>query len=115
MSLYIDVPGRNGNGDYVDESGRSISMSNVAFDQALNIQNCLQMHSIAICRSANSAGFPETDAPMTANGKDIRSRLSASLPLVTGDVIGGALLLMELVSNACIETNACSPQRSRGS
>jgi glutamate racemase len=40
-TLFIDVPGRNSDGDYLDENGEFISASNVAFDQALNIQNAL--------------------------------------------------------------------------
>ena len=111
VTLYIDVPGRNINGDYIDETGKSIGISNVAFDQALNIQNSLMMQTISLCRSANNAGIAEIDAPVTANGEDIRARLSAALPLVTGDIIEGALALMELVGNACTEMNACTPQQ----
>lgn len=111
VSLYIDVPGRNINGEYLDETGKSIGISNVAFDQALNIQNSLKMQTIAICRSANNAGIAEIDAPVIANGEDIRARLYAALPLVTGDIIEGTLALMELVGNACTEMNACTPQQ----
>ena len=111
VTLYIDVPGRNINGDYIDEAGKSIGISNVAFDQALNIQNSLMMQTIAICRSANNAGIAEIDAPVIANGEDIRARLHAALPLVIGDVIEGTLALMELVGNACTEMNACTPQQ----
>ena len=113
VTLYIDVPGRNINGDYTDETGKLIGISNVAFDQALNIQNSLLMQTIAICRSANNAGIAEIDAPITANGEDIRASLHAALPLVTGDIIEGTLALMELVSNACTEMNACTPQQLR--
>lgn len=111
VTLYIDVPGRNINGEYLDEAGKAIGISNVAFDQALNIQNGLMMQTIAICRSANNAGIAEIDAPVTTNGEDIRARLYAALPLVTGDIIEGALALMELVGNACTEMNACTPQQ----
>ena len=111
VTLYIDVPGRNINGDYIDEAGKAIGISNVAFDQALNIQNSLEMQTIAICRSANNAGISDIEVPVIANGEDIRARLYASLPLVTGDIIEGTLALMELVGNACTEMNACTPQQ----
>jgi glutamate racemase len=111
VTLFIDVPGRNINGDYLDETGKSIGISNVAFDQALNIQNSQNKQTIAICRSANNAGIAEIDAPVTANGEDIRARLYATLPLVTGDIVEGTLALMELVGNACTEMNACTPKQ----
>ena len=109
VTLYIDVPGRNGSGHYFDENGKSIGMSNVAFDQALNIQNSLGKVTIAICRSPNNAGMPETDTTVVADGEDIRARLMSSLPLVVGDIIDGTLGLMELVSNACTDMSACTP------
>lgn len=100
VTLYIDVPGRNANGYYFDEHGKSIGISNVAFDQALNIQNGLGKETIAICRSANNAGMAETDIAVLEEGEDIRAKLMSTLPLVVGDIIDGTLGLMELVSKA---------------
>jgi glutamate racemase len=109
VTLYIDVPGRNGSGHYFDEHGKSIAMSNVAFDQALNIQNSLGKETIAICRSANNAGTAEIETAVLVDGEDIRARLMSALPLVVSDVIDGTLALMELVSSACTDMNACTP------
>jgi glutamate racemase len=109
VTLYIDVPGRNGSGHYFDEHGKSIGMSNVAFDQALNIQNSLGKATIAICRSPNNAGMPETDTTVVADGEDVRARLMSAMPLVVGDIVDGTLALMELVSNACTDMSGCTP------
>lgn len=108
VTLYIDVPGRNKEGDYLDAHGHSIALSNVAFDQALNLQNALGMETIAICSGINSAGFPAIDA--TANGNqndDSRAVLSATHSLVLPNVITGTLGLMELVSTACTDHEGC--------
>ncbi|MDB5758205.1 MAG: hypothetical protein JWM30_1494 [Burkholderia sp.] len=111
ITLYIDVPGRNANGYYFDEHGKSIGISNVAFDQALNIQNGLGKQTIGICRSANNAGMAKTDTAVLADGEDIRAKLMSTLPLVVGDIIDGTLGLMELVSNACTDMSACTPEQ----
>lgn len=111
VTLYIDVPGRNGSGHYFDEHGKSIGMSNVAFDQALNIQNSLGKKTIAICRSANNAGMAGIEAPVLVGDNDIRASLGTPLPLLVGDVIDGTVALMELVSNACTDMNACTPDQ----
>jgi glutamate racemase len=114
VTLYIDVPGRNGSGHYFDEHGKSIGMANVAFDQALNIQNSLGKETIAICRSANNAGMAATETPVLADGEDIRAGLASVLPLLVSDVVDGTVTLMELVSNACTDMNAFTPEQMKG-
>lgn len=111
VTLYIDVPGRNDSGHYFDEHGKSIGMANVAFDQALNIQNKLGKETIAICRSVNNAGMAGMKMPVMVDGEDIRARLESGLPLFVGDVIDGTAALMELVSNACTDVNAFTPDQ----
>lgn len=111
VTLYIDVPGRNRDGHYFDEHGKSISMANVAFDQALNLQNQLQKQTIAICRSANNAGMVAMGASVLVDGEDIQAGLASTLPLLVSDVIDGTATLMELVSNACTDVNAFTPDK----
>lgn len=110
VTLYIDIPGRNKDGDYLDAEGRSIALSNVAFDQALNLQNAQRMQTIAICSGINSAGYPgsEAMADVSQYDGDPRTVLSASHSLVMPDVVAGTLSLMELVSTACTDFKACS-------
>ena len=110
VTLYIDIPGRNKDGEYLDEMGRPIALSNVAFDQALNLQNAQKMEAIAICSGINSAGYPgnETVAGISPKDDELRTTVSASHSLVLPDVIAGTLSLMELVSTACTDLEACS-------
>lgn len=110
VTLYIDIPGRNRDGDYLDEMGRPIALSNVAFDQALNLQNAQKMEAIALCSGINSAGYPanESVANFSQKDDDLRTTVSASHSLVLPDVIAGTLSLMELVSTACTDLEACS-------
>lgn len=110
VTLYIDIPGRNKDGDYLDEMGRPIALSNVAFDQALNLQNAQKMEAIAICSGINSAGYPahETGADMSQGDDELRTSVAASHSLVLPDVIAGTLSLMGLVSTACTDLEACS-------
>ena len=108
VTVYIDVPGRNKNGHYLDAQGLPIALANVAFDQALNLQNALGMETIAICSGINSAGFPASDAVTAgSHNDDLRAVLSASHSLVVPNVIAGTLGLMELVSTACTDLKAC--------
>lgn len=111
VTLYIDVPGRNDSGHYFDEDGKSIGMANVAFDQALNIQNKLGKDTIAICRTVNNAGMAGMKKSVMVDGEDIRARLESALPLLVSDVIDGTAALMELVSNACTDLNAFTPDK----
>lgn len=115
VTLYIDIPGRNKDGDYLDEMGRSIALSNVAFDQALNLQNAQGAEAIAICSGINSAGYPADEAvadkvlaDISQKNDETRSAVSASHSLVLPDVVAGTLSLMELVSAACTDMEVCS-------
>jgi glutamate racemase len=105
VTLYIDVPGRNSEGDYLDENGNSISLLNVAFDQALNMQNALGKQSVAICNKITNAGFPV--AIPSGEPEDIAAVVRATHALVVPDVVQGTLGLMELLCNACIDSKAC--------
>ena len=107
-TLYIDVPGRNVNGDYLDEEGNSISLLNVAFDQALNMQNLMGTLSVAICSSAGTAGFPEGASP--GEPEDAAAVVRATNVLVVRDVVQGTLGLMELLCSACLDSKAYRPE-----
>lgn len=117
VTLYIDVPGRNRDGDYLDAKGKSIALSNVAFDQALNIQNALEMETIAICSSINTAGFPKPEeeerrkADIGGNDAALRAVLPAKHSLVVSNVITATLSLMELVSNAWTDLKVCETSK----
>lgn len=104
LTLYIDVPGRNVDGDYLDEDGNSISLLNVAFDQALNMQNLMEIPSIAICNSIANAGFPEAAA--LGEPEDSAAVVRATHSLVVPDVVQGTLGLMELLCSACLDSKA---------
>jgi glutamate racemase len=104
VTLYIDVPGRNSESDYLDENGNSISLLNVAFDQALNMQNAMKKQSIAICNKITNAGFPV--AISTGEAEDIAAVVRATHALVVPDVVQGTLGLMELLCNACDDSKA---------
>lgn len=107
LALYIDVPGRNANGEYLDEDGDSISLLNVAFDQALNMQNLMQIPSVAICSSLGSAGFPEAAPP--GDRDEAASVVHATHSLVVADVVQGTVGLMELLCSACLDSRAYRP------
>lgn len=114
VSLYIDVPGRNRNGEYLDAKGNPIALSNVGFDQALNVQNALKMETIAICSGINNAGFPKIDTTASDSGDDaLRAVLPAKHSLVVDNVITGTLSLMELVSTAWTDLKACETRQLR--
>lgn len=108
LSLYIGIPGRNRDGDYLDQNGSSISLLNVALDQALNMQNLMKIPSIAICHSDGNAGFPECSLP--GNQEDDAAVIRATYPLVVSDLLQGTLGLMELLCNACLDSQAYQPK-----
>lgn len=108
LTLYIDVPGRNANGDYLNEEGDSIAQVNVAFDQALNMQNLMGTRSIAICGSVTNAGFPE--AALSGETQEFASSVRATHALVVPDVVQGTLGLMELLCSACLDSEAYKPE-----
>lgn len=107
LTLYIDVPGRNCDGDYLDENGSSISLLNVALDQALNMQNLMKIPSIAICHSIGNAGFPVSSSP--GEQEDAAAVVRATHALVVPDVVQGTLGLMELLCSACLDARAYQP------
>jgi len=107
LSLYIDVPGRNGAGDYLDADGSSISLLNVALDQALNMQNLMKIPSIAICGSIVNAGFPALNS--LDEPEDSAAVIRATHALVVPDVVQGTLGLMELLCSACLDSQAYQP------
>ena len=110
IALYIDVPGRNRYGDYLDANGSSISLLNVALDQALNLQNLKGIPSIAICNSKSSAGFPAATSPAGKEEDDDAAVIRATHPLFVSDVLQGTLGLMELLCSACLDSQAYQPE-----
>lgn len=107
LTLYIDVPGRNCDGDYLDANGSSISLLNVALDQALNMQNLMKIPSIAICHSIGNAGFPASRSP--GEQEDAAAVVRATHALVVPDMVQGTLGLMELLCSACLDAQAYQP------
>ena len=108
LSLYIGIPGRNRDGDYLDQNGSSISLLNVALDQALNMQNLMKIPSIAICHSDGNAGFPECSLP--GKEEDDAAVIRATHALVVSDLVQGTLGMMELLCNACLDSQAYQPE-----
>lgn len=108
LSIYIDVPGRNGAGDYLDANGSSISLLNVALDQALNMQNLMKIPSIAICDSIGNAGFPALGS--LGEPEDAAAVIRATHALVVPNVVQGTLGLMELLCSACLDSQAYQPE-----
>lgn len=112
-AIFIDIPGRNENGDYLDENGEHhIDDHNVCFDQALQLFNALGLPSIAICSKPNDAGFAAAKIPAAGESeKKVFTALAAQCAILADDVTVGALALSELVTRAYRKEAACDAKK----
>jgi glutamate racemase len=107
-AVFIGIPGRNAEQNYLDEDGNHLDDFNVALDQALELCHRAELPTIAICSAPNQAGMGnQVIEPETVKQEKAHAVQGAACTIIAEDVAMGSAALSELVARAYLGDPVC--------